>query len=244
MFLSEPLPLFMLTLRNTSKQLSRSDGKTAYFQFCSVQSLSRVQLCTPWITTHRASLSIKNSQSLLKLMSIELVIPSNHLILCHPLLLLPSIFPSIRVFSIESVLCIRWPKYWSFSFNISPSSEYSGLISFSMDWFELLAIQGTLKSLLQHHSSKTFSLQRSAFFIVQLSHPYMTTGRTTALIRWTFVGKVMSLLFNLLSRLVITFLPRRKCLLVSWLQSPSAVILEPKKSKVNHCFHCFPIYLL
>ena len=157
--------------------------------------------------------------------------PSNHLILCHPLLLLPSIFPSIRVFSNESALFIRWPQYWSFSFNISPSNEYSGLISFRMDWLDLLVVQGTLKSLLQYHRSKALILQRSAFFIVQLSHPYMTTGKTIALTRWTFVGKVMSLLFNMLSRLVIAFLPRRKYLLISWLQPPSAVILEPKKIK-------------
>jgi hypothetical protein len=154
---------------------------------------------------------------------------SNHLILCHPLLLPPSIFPNIRVFSNESALHIRWPKYWSFSFNISPSNEYSGLISFRMDWLDLLAVQGTLKSLLQHHSSKASILQCSAFFIVQLSHPYMTTGKTIALARWTFVSKVMSLLYNLLSRLVIAFLPRSKYLLISWLQSPSAVTLEPKK---------------
>ena len=155
--------------------------------------------------------------------------PSNHLILCHPLLLLPSIFPSIRVFSNESALWIRWPKYWSFTFNISPSNEHSRLISFRMDWLDLLAVQGTLKSLLQHHSSKASIIRRSAFFIVQLSHPYMTTGKTIALTRWTFAGKVMSQLFNMLSRLVITFLPRSKCLLISWLQSPSAVILEPPK---------------
>ena len=156
--------------------------------------------------------------------------PSSHLILCHPLLLLPSIFPSIRVFSNESVLCIRWPKYWSFSFNISPSNEYSGLISFRMDWLDLLAVQGTLESLLQHHSSKASVVQYSTLFIVQLSHPYMITGKTIALTRQTFVGKVMSLLiFNMLSKLVIAFLPRSKCLLISWLQSPSAVILEPKK---------------
>ena len=153
--------------------------------------------------------------------------PSNHLILCHPLLLLPSIFPSIRVFSNESVLRIRWPKYWSFSFNISPSNEDPGLISFRMDWLDLLAVQGTRKSLLQHHSSKSSILWCSAFFIVQLSHPYMTTGKTIAFARRTFVGKVMFLLLNMLSRLVITFLPRSKCLLISWLQSPSAVILEP-----------------
>ena len=155
--------------------------------------------------------------------------PTKHLILCHPLLLLPSIFPNIRVFSNESALCIRWPKYWSFSFNISPSNEHSGLISFRMDWLDLLAVQGTLKSLLQHHSSKASMLQCSAFFIIQLSYPYKTTGKIITLTRWTFVGKVMSLLFNMLSRLVITFLPRIKRLLISWLQSPSAVILETKK---------------
>ena len=155
--------------------------------------------------------------------------PSSHLILCRPLLLLPSIFPSIRVFFNESVFCIRRPKYCSFSFGISPSNEYSGLISFRMDWLDLLAVQRTLKSLLQHHSSKASILQCSAFFIVQLSHPYMTTGKTIALTRWTFVGKVMSLLFNMLSRLVIAFLPRSKRLLISWLQSPSAMILEPQK---------------
>ena len=157
--------------------------------------------------------------------------PSNHLILCCPRLLLPSIILSIRVFSNESVLPIRWPKYWSFSFSISPSNEYSGLISFRKDWLVLLAVQGTLKSLLQHHSSKASIFQHSAFFMVQLSHPYMTTGKTIALTRWNFVGKVMSPLFNKLSKLVITFLPRGKCLLISWLQSPSAVILEPPKIK-------------
>ena len=155
--------------------------------------------------------------------------PSNHLILCHPLLLPPSIFPSIRIFSNESVFHIRWPKYWSFSFSISPSNEHPGLISFSVDWLDLLAVQGTLKSLLQHHRSKASILQCSAFFTVQLSHPYMTTGKTIALTRRTFVDKVMSLLFNMLSRLVITFLPRSKCLLILWLQSPFAVILEPPK---------------
>ena len=157
-------------------------------------------------------------------MSIESVMPSNHLFLCCLLLFLPSIFPSIRVFSNESALRIRWPKYWSFSFNISPSNEHTGLISIRMDWLDLLAVQGTLKSLLQYHHSKVSILQHSAFFIVQLSHPYMTIGKTIALTRWTFVAKVMSLLFNMLSRLVITFLPRGKCLLISWLQSPSAVI--------------------
>ena len=179
------------------------------------------------------------SQSLLKLMSIESVMSSNHLILCHPLFLLPLILVSIRVFSNESALRIRWPKYWSFSFSISHSNEYSGLISFRIDLFDLFVAQGTLKSLLKHHSSKASNLWRSPFFIVQLSHPYMTTRKT----RWTFVGKVMSLLFNKQSSLVITFLPRSKHLLISWLQSPSAVILEPKKIK-SHCFHYFPIYLL
>ena len=174
-----------------------------------VQSFSCVRLIvTAWTAAHQSSLWFTISQSLLKLMSIESVIPSNHLILCCPLLLLPSIFPSIRVFSNESVLLIRWPKYWSFSFNISPSNEYSGLISFRMDWLDLLAVQGTLKSLLQHHSSKVSILHRPALFRVQLSYPYMTTGKTIALTRWTFADKVMSLLFNILSRLVITFLTR------------------------------------
>ena len=164
-------------------------------------------------------------------MTIESVTPSKHLILCRPLLLLPSIFPSIRVFSSESVLHIRWPKYWSFSFNISPSNEHSGLISFRFDWFDILTVQWTLKSLLQRHSSKASILWHSSFFTVQLSHPYMTTGKTIAFTRRIFVGKVMSLLFNMLSRLVIAFLPRSKCLLISWMQSPSAVILEPKTIK-------------
>ena len=173
---------------------------------------------TSWTAVRQASLSITNTWSLLKLMSIESVMPSNHLILCYLLLLLPSIFPSIRVFSNESVLRIRWLKYWSFSFSISPSNEYSGLISFRMDWLDLLAVQGTLKSLLQHHSSKASILQRSAFFMVQFSHPCMTPGKTIALTKRTFVGKVMSLLFNMPSRLVITFLPRSKYLLISWVQ--------------------------
>ena len=191
--------------------------------------MSRVQLfATPWTAACQASLSITNSRSLLKLMSIESVIPSNHLILCRPLLLLPSIFPSIGVFSNELVLCIRWPKYWSFSFSISPFNEHPGLISFRMDWLDLLAVQGTLKSLLQHHSSKASILQASVFIIVPFSHPYMTAGKTIAMTRWTFVGKVMYLLFNMLSRLVITFLSRSKHLLISWMQSPSAVILELK----------------
>ena len=164
-------------------------------------------------------------------MSIESVMPSSHLILCHPLLLLPPIPPSIRVFSNESALHMRWPKYWSFSFSISPSNEHPGLIPFRMDWLDLLAVQGTLKSLLEYHSSETSILRCSAFFTVQLSHPYMTTGKSIALTRWTFVGKVISLLFNMLSRMVITFLPRSKHLLISWLQSPSAVILEPPEIK-------------
>ena len=192
-------------------------------QTCSVMSDS----ATPWTAARQAPLYFTNSQSLLKLMSIESVTPSNHLILCHPLLLLPSVFPSIRVFSSESVLHIKWPKYWSFS----PSNENSGLISFRMDWLDLLAVQETLESLPQHHCSKASVLQHSAFFMVLLSHSYMTTGKTIALTIWTSVGKVMSLLFNMLSRLVITFLPRSECLLISWLQSPSAVILEPKKIK-------------
>ena len=192
--------------------------------------LSRVRLfATPWTAACQASLSITNSRSLHKLMSIESVMPSNHLILCLPLLFPSSIFPSIRGFSNESVLCIRWPKYWSFSFSISPSKEHPGLTSFRMDWLDLLAVQGTLESPLQHHSLKATILLCSASFMVQLSHPYMTTGKTVGLSRRTFVGKVMSLLFNMLSRLVITFLPRSKHLLISWLQSPSAVILEPKK---------------
>ena len=198
---------------------------------CSVQLFSSVQLfATLWTKTRQASLSITNFQSPPKPVSIESVMPSNHLILCGPLLLLPSIFPSIRVFSSESALPIRCPKYWSFSFNISPSNEHPGLISCRMDWLDLIAVQGTLKSLLQHHSSKASIILHSAFFIVQLSHLYMITGKTIALTRQTFVGRVMSLLFNTLSRLVITFLPRSKCLLISWLQS-SAVILEPRKIK-------------
>ena len=174
-------------------------------------------------------------------MSIESVIPSNHLILCRPLLLLPSVFPSIRVFSNESVLHIRWPKYWSFSFSfsISPSNEYSGLSSFTIDWLDLLAVQGTLKSLLQHHSSKAPILQCSAFFMVQLSHLHMTSGKTIGLTRWIFVSKIMSLLFNMLSRLVIAFLPRSKRLLISWLQAICSDFGAPQ-NKVCHCFHCFP----
>ena len=213
-----------------------------------VQFSSVAQSCplfaTPWIAARQASLSITNSQSLLKLMSIESVMPSSHLILCCPLLLLPSIPPSIRVFSNESTHCMRWPKYWSFSFSITASNEHPGLISFRMDWLDLLAVQGTLKNLLQHHSSKASIFRHSTFFTVHLSHSYMTTGKTIALTRWTFVGEVMSLLFNMLSRLVITFLPRSKRLLISWLQSPSAVILEPPKIKsdtVSTVSHLFPI---
>ena len=193
----------------------------------------RVQLfVTPaWTTALQAFLFSTISWSLPKLMSIELVMPTNHLIPYHPLLLLSSIFPSIRVFSNELALCIRWQKYWSFSLSIGPSNKYSESIFFRIDWFDLLAVQGTLKSLLWHHSSKASILQCPAFFMVQLSHPYMTTGKTIALTRWTFEGKVMSLLLNMLSRLVIALLPRSKVLLISWLQSPSAVILKPKKIK-------------
>ena len=196
-----------------------------------VQSLSHVRLfAASWTAEYQAFLSFTISWSLLKLMSIELVTPSNHLILCRPLLLLPSIIPSIRVFSNELALHIRWPKYWSFS--ISLSNEYSWLISFRIDWFDLLAVQGTLKSL-QHHSLKSSILWCSAFFTVQLLHPYMTIGKTIALTTWTFVDKVMSLLCNMLSRFVIAILPRSKCLLILWLQSPSAVILEPMKMKLH-----------
>ena len=198
------------------------------------QLLCHVQpFVTPWTAASQISLSITNSWRLLKPMYIESVVPSNNLILCCPLLLLPSIFPSIRVFSDESVLRIRWPEYWSFSFSISPSNEYSELISFRIDWFDLLAVQGTLKSLLQHHISKILILPHSAFFIVQLSHPYMTTGRNTALTKQTFVGKVMSLLFNMLSRLVITFLPRSMA---------AVTICSDFGAPKNKVCHCFPIY--
>ena len=202
-------------------------------------------LLPPWTSAYQAFLSITNSWSLPKLMYIKSAMPSNHLILCCPLLLVPSALP-IWVFSNESVLHIRWPKYCSFSFSISLPNEYSRLISFRMDWLDLITVQGTLMSLLQHHSLKASALWCSAFFIVQLSHPYMAIGKTVALTRRTFVDKVMSLLFNMLSKLIITFLPRNKRLLISWLQSPSAVILEPPprlKNKVSHCFHGFPIYL-
>ena len=199
--------------------------------FSSVQSHSRVRFfATPWTAARQASLSITNSQSLLRLMPIELVMPFNHLILCLPLLP-PSIFPSIRVFSNEPVLCIRCSKYWSFGFSISRFNEYSGMISFRIGWLDLLAVQGTLKSLLQHHSLKESILWRLAFFIVQLSYPYMTTGKTIALTRWIFVGKAMFLLLNMLSSLVITFPPRSKHLLISCLKSPSVVIMEPPKIK-------------
>ena len=216
-------------------EICPSKGGTFFFvwnvQFSSVTQ-SCPTLCNPMNrSTPGLPVSITNSRSLLKLMSIALVTPSSHLILCHPLLLLPPIPPSIRVFSNESTLRMRWPKYWSFSFSISSSNEYTGLISFRMDWMDLLAVQGTLKNLLQHHSSQASIFRHSAFLTIQLSHPYMTTGKTIALTRWTFIGKVMSLVFNMLSRLVITFLPRSKRLLISWLQSPSAVIWEPKQIK-------------
>ena len=205
-------------------------GAPMGLSFSSVQSLSRVWLfATPWIAALQGSLSITSSWSLPIPMSIESVMPSNHLILCGPLLLLPPIPPSIRVFSNESTLHMRWPKYWSFSFSISPSNEHPGLISFRMDWLDLLAVQGTLTSLLQHHSSKASIFQCSAFFIVQLSHPYMTTGKTIALTRETFVAKVMSLLFNMLSRLIITFLARSKHLLISWVQSHLQWFWSPPK---------------
>ena len=209
-------------------------------QFSSVQFSHSVvsDSATPWNVAHQASLSITNSRSLLKLIFIESVMPFNHLSLCHPPLLLPSVFPCIRVFSKESVFRIRWPKYWSFSFGISPSSKYSGLISFRIDWLDLLVVQGTLKSLLQHHSSKALILWLSAFFMVQLSHLYMATGKNKVL--RTFVDKGRYLLFNTLPRFVIAFLPRRKCLLISWLQLPSAVILEPKKIKAVTVSIFFP----
>ena len=211
---------------NSLLQLLKTNFNIQFSQFSSVQSLSHVWLfATPWIAACQASLSITNSWSLPKLMSIKPVMPSSHLILCCPLFLLTPIPPSIRVFSNESVLRIRWPKFSSFSFSISPSNEHPRLISFRMDWLDLLTVQETLEvKSLQHHSSKASILRRSAFFIVQLSHPYMATGKAIALTRWTFVGKVLSLLFNMLSRLVIAFPPRSKGLLISWLQSPSAVI--------------------
>ena len=202
---------------------------------CLVQLLSHVQLfAISWTAACQACLSIISSQNLLRLMSIKSVMPSNHFILCCPLLLPPSIFLSIRVFPNESVLCIRWGKYWNVSFSISPSNEYSGLISFRMDWCDLLAVKGTLESLLQHHNSKASIFLCSVLFMVQISHPFMTTGKTIALTIWTFVGKVMSLLFSILSWFVIVFLPRSKCLLISWLQSQSSVIVQPITNKVRH----------
>ena len=221
----------LLRLSGSVKQAKSPSWFSWFTRKSSVQSLSHIRFFeTLWTAARQTSLSITNSWSLLKLMSIESVMPSKHLILCPHLLLPPSGGN------------IRWPKYWSFSFSIGLSNEYSGLISFRTDWFDLFAVQGTLKSLLQHHSSKASILWRSAFFIVKLSHPYTTTGKTIALTKWTFVVKVTSLLFNMLSRLAIAFLPRSKRLFISWLQSPSAVILEPQKI-VSHCFHCSPIYL-
>ena len=224
------------------------------FQLAFVQSLSHLQLCNPWATallgpkdiiycSHglQASLSLTNFWCLLKLMSLELMMPSNHLF-CHPLLLLPSVLPSIRIFSIESAFHIRWPKYWSFSFSISPSNEYSGLISFRIDWFDLFAVQGTLKSLLQHHNLKASIHWHSDFFMVQLSYPYTTTGKTTTVIIWTFVDKVTSLLLNMVSGFVIAFLPRSKCLLISWLLISVTVCSDfgAQENKICHCFHFFP----
>ena len=219
------------------------DQSYFFFQFSSFQLLSHVLLSMPGLQACQASLSIANSPSLLKLMPIKLGMPSNHLILCCPLLLLPSVFPSIRVFSNESALCIRWPKYWSFSFSISPSNEYSGLISFRIDWLDLLAVQGALKSLLQHHSSKAIILRCSACFMIEFSHLYMTTGKTIALTRWTFVSKVMSLPFNMLSKLVIAFLPRSK---LSFNFMAAVTIYSDfgaQENKICHSFHCFLIYL-
>ena len=210
-----------------------------HIQFSSVTQ-SCLTLCDPMNRSIPGLPVHHKPQSLLKLMPIKSVMPSSYLILCSPLLLLPPIPPRIRVFSNESVCCITWPKYWSFSFSINPSNEHPGLISFRMDWLDLFSVQGTLKSLLQHHSSKASILWHSVFLMVQLSHPYITTEKTIALSRWTFVGKVMSLLFNMLSSLVINFLPRSKHLFISWLQSPSSV--EPPKI-VSQCFHCFPIYM-
>ena len=217
--------------------------RTGHGTISSVQSLGHVWLfATPWNAACQASLSITNFRRLLKLVFIELMMPSNHLILHRPLLLLPSVFPSRRVFSNKSVLCIRWPEYWSFSFSISPFNEYSRLISFTIDWLDLLAVQESLKSLLQHHSSKASVLQISAFFTVQLSHPYMTTRKTIALTIRTFVGKVMFLLSNMLSRLVTAFLPKSKCLLISGCSHHLQWLWSPRKQSL-HCFHCLPIYL-
>ena len=209
----------------------------------SAQSLSCVRLfVTSWIAASQASVSITNTRTSHRLTSIESVMPSSHLILCHPFLLLPPIPPNIRVFSNETTFLMRWPKYWSFRISIISSKEHSDLISFRMDWLDPIAVQRTLKNLLQYHNSKASIFWCSAFFTVHLLHPYITTGKIIALTRWIFVGKVMSLLFNVLYRLGIIFLPRSKHLLISWLQSPSAVILEPQ-NKLRHCVHCFPIYL-
>ena len=246
MFLKfEEIILFKIEISNDKNAINLQCGSDICFNFtCLVtqfspsivsDSCNPMDYSTPGFSVHQELLELA------QLMSIISVMPSNHLILCRPLLALPSIFPSIRDFSNESVLCVRWPKYWSFS--ISPSNEHPRLISFRMDWLDLLAVQGTFKSLLQHHSSKASILLHLAFLTVQLSHPYMTTGKTIALTRQTFVGKVMSLLFNMMSMLIIAFLPRNECLLISWLQSPSAVIFAAQKNKVSHCFHCFPIYL-
>ena len=214
------------------------------FQCSSVQSLSCIQLFATLLTAAcQASLSITNSQSLLKLVSFTSVMPFNHLTVCHPLLLLPSIFPSIRVFSSESVLHIRWPKYWSFSFSISPSHEYSGLISFRMDWYDLLAVQGTLKSLFQHHSSKASVLQCSAFFLVQHSHSYMTTGKIIGLTRWTFGGKVMSLPFNNTVKVGCSFSSKEQASFNFMAAVTICSDFQAQENKVCHCFHCFPIYL-
>ena len=226
------LGLFWVLNNSLCSSLFCGLGDFLCWRLSSVQLLTYVWLfATPWTAACQASLSNTNAWSLLKLMSIESLIPSNHLVFCRPLHLPPSILPSISIFSNETVFRIRWPKYWSFSFSISSSNEYSGLISFRIDRLDLLAVQGTLKSLLQHRSSKASVLWHSGFFMVQLSYPYMTTGKTIALTRWTFVGKGMSLLFNMLCRLVIAFLPKSKHLLISWVQSPSAVILETKINK-------------
>ena len=224
-------PSFSLILLNPEEKRGWTRKRIQFWIFrCSAAHLC-LTLCDPMDCRTPGFCPSPTPRILLKLMSIGSVMPSNHLVFCHPLLLLSSVFPSIRVFSNQSVLCIRWAKYWSFSFSISPSNEYSGLISFGMDWFDLLSVQGTLKSLLQHHSSKASILQHSAFLMVHLSHPYLTTGKTIALTIWTSVSNIMSLLFSMLSRLVTAFLPRSERHLISWLQSPSAVILEPKKIK-------------
>ena len=247
------LPIAIIFLNKVLTQICigfhlREIWQPTYMQtlkFSSVQSLSHVWVfMTPCTAARPASLSITNSRSLLKLMPVESVMPSsNHLILCLPLLLLPSILPSIRVFSNESVLPIRWPKYWSLSFRISPSNGYLGLISFRTDWIDLLAVQRTLKSLLQHHNFKASIHHYSTFFMIQLSHPYMTTGKTTALTKWTFVGRVMSLLFNMLSRLVIAFLPRRQASFNFMTEVTMCSDFGAQENKICHCFHFSPFYL-